>query len=171
MFRPLSLFIGLRYTGAKRRNQYISFISLASMIGLALGVMAMITVLSVMNGFQREMSSRILGMVPHATLTGVQPIADWHQVADAARKNPQVTAAVPFAELEGMLSYKGVMQPVQINGIDPQEETKVSIIGQHIVQGRLDALKPGEFGVVVGEITARRFRLNVGDVLTLIIPE
>jgi lipoprotein-releasing system permease protein len=171
MFRPLSLFIGLRYTGAKRRNQYISFISLASMIGLALGVMAMITVLSVMNGFQREMSSRILGMVPHATLTGAQPIADWQQVAAEARKNPQVTAAVPFAELDGMLSYKGVMQPVQINGIDPQEETKVSIIGQHIVQGSLDALKPGEFGVVVGEITARRFRLNVGDALTLIIPE
>ncbi len=171
MFRPLSLFIGLRYTGAKRRNQYISFISLASMIGLALGVMAMITVLSVMNGFQREMSSRILGMVPHATLTGAQPIADWQQVAAEARKNPQVTAAVPFAELDGMLSYKGVMQPVQINGIDPQEETKVSIIGQHIVQGSLDDLKPGEFGVVVGEITARRFRLNVGDALTLIIPE
>ncbi|GLK89468.1 lipoprotein-releasing ABC transporter permease subunit [Pseudomonas turukhanskensis] len=171
MFRPLSIFIGLRYTGAKRRNQYISFISLASMIGLALGVMAMITVLSVMNGFQREMSSRILGMVPHATITGTQPISDWRQIAAEARKNPQVTAAVPFAELEGMLSYKGVMQPVQINGIDPQEETKVSIVGQHIVQGRLDDLKPGEFGVVVGEITARRFRLNVGDVLTLIIPE
>jgi lipoprotein-releasing system permease protein len=171
MFRPLSIFIGLRYTGAKRRNQYISFISLASMIGLALGVMAMITVLSVMNGFQREMSSRILGMVPHATISGAQPISDWRQIAAEARKNPQVTAAVPFAELEGMLSYKGVMQPVQINGIDPQEETKVSIVGQHIVQGRLDDLKPGEFGVVVGEITARRFRLNVGDVLTLIIPE
>ncbi|PTQ69939.1 lipoprotein-releasing ABC transporter permease subunit [Pseudomonas sp. GV071] len=171
MFRPLSIFIGLRYTGAKRRNHFISFISLTSMIGLALGVLAMIVVLSVMNGFQREMSSRILGMVPHATIAGVQPIGDWHQVAEAALKNPQVTAAVPFAELEGMLSYKGLMQPVQINGIDPKEETKVSIIGKHIVQGSLDALQPGEFGVVIGEITARRFRLNVGDKLTLIIPE
>ncbi|MGY4532442.1 lipoprotein-releasing system permease protein [Pseudomonas sp. TE3786] len=171
MFRPLSVFIGLRYTGAKRRNQFISFISLTSMIGLALGVLAMIVVLSVMNGFQREMSSRILGMVPHATIAGVQPIDNWQEVASAARKNPEVTAAVPFAELEGMLSYKGLMQPVQINGVDPKEETKVSIIGQHIVQGSLDALQPGEFGVVIGEITARRFRLNVGDKLTLIIPE
>ncbi len=171
MFRPLSVFIGLRYTGAKRRNHFISFISLTSMIGLALGVLAMIVVLSVMNGFQKEMSSRILGMVPHATIAGVQPISDWRQIADQALKNPQVTAAVPFAELEGMLSYKGLMQPVQINGIDPKEETKVSIIGQHIVQGSLNDLKPGEFGVVIGEITARRFRLNVGDKLTLIIPE
>ncbi|WP_137886940.1 lipoprotein-releasing ABC transporter permease subunit [Pseudomonas sp. 2FE] len=171
MFRPLSVFIGMRYTRAKRRNHFISFISLTSMIGLALGVLAMIVVLSVMNGFQKEMSSRILGMVPHATIAGVQPLEDWHSVAAAALKNPQVIAAVPFSELEGMLSYKGAMQPIQINGVDPQEETKVSIIGQHIVQGRLADLQPGEFGIVIGEITARRFRLNVGDKLTLIIPE
>lgn len=171
MFRPLPIFIGMRYTRAKRRNHFISFISLTSMIGLALGVLAMIVVLSVMNGFQKEMSSRILGMVPHATIAGVQPLEDWHSVAAAAMKNPQVIAAVPFSELEGMLSYKGAMQPIQINGVDPQEEAKVSIIGQHIVQGRLDDLKPGEFGIVIGEITARRFRLNVGDKLTVIIPE
>ena len=82
-----------------------------------------------------------------------------------------MTGAVPFAELEGMLSYKGMMQPVQINGIDPAEEPKVSIIGKHIVQGALEDLVPGEFGIVVGEITARRFHLNVGDKLTLIVPE
>ncbi|AYC33423.1 lipoprotein-releasing ABC transporter permease subunit [Pseudomonas cavernae] len=171
MFRPLSIFIGSRYTRAKRRNHYISFISLTSMIGLALGVLAMIVVLSVMNGFQKEMSARILGMVPHATLVGVQPLDDWRAVASKAEANPQVLAAAPFSELEGMLSYKGAMQSVQINGVDPQEEPKVSIIGEHIVQGRLDDLKPGGFGVVIGEITARRFRINVGDKLTLIIPE
>ncbi|AYF87307.1 lipoprotein-releasing ABC transporter permease subunit [Pseudomonas sp. JS3066] len=171
MFRPLPIFIGTRYTRAKRRNHFISFISLTSMIGLALGVLAMIVVLSVMNGFQKEMRSRILGMVSHATLSADQPLADWRRVSDAAMKHPEVVGAVPFAELEGMLSYKGMMQPVQINGVDPQEETKVSIIGKHMVQGNLDALKPGESGIVVGEITARRFRLNVGDKLTLIVPE
>ena len=171
MFRPLSLFIGLRYTRAKRRNHFISFISMTSMIGLALGVLAMIVVLSVMNGFQKEMSSRILGMVPHGTLSNLQPLDDWRAVAAQALKTPEVLAAVPFSELEGMLSYKGGMQPIQINGVDPQEEPKVSIIARHMVQGRLDDLKAGDFGVVIGEITARRFRLNVGDKLTLIIPE
>ncbi len=171
MFRPLSIFIGARYTRAKRRNHFISFISMTSMIGLALGVLAMIVVLSVMNGFQREMSSRILGMVPHATILGDKPLDDWQPVAAAAMKNPQVLAAVPFTEMEGMISYKGMMQPIQISGVDPVREGQVSIVADHIVQGRLDDLKPGEFGVVIGEITARRFRLNVGDKLTLIVPE
>jgi lipoprotein-releasing system permease protein len=171
MFRPLPLFIGARYTRAKRRNHFISFISMTSMIGLGLGVLAMIVVLSVMNGFQREMSSRILGMVPHATVVGDQPIGDWRPVADAALRNPEVVAAAPFTELDGMLSYKGAMQPIQLSGIDPAEEGKVSIVASHITQGSLQALAPGEFGVVIGDITARRFRLNVGDKLTLIVPE
>jgi len=171
MFRPLSIFIGTRYTRAKRRNHFISFISMTSMIGLALGVLAMIVVLSVMNGFQKEMSSRILGMVPHAVISGVKPLDDWQPAATASLKDPQVIAAVPFTEMDGMLSYKGSMQPIQINGVDPALESKVSIVTQHIVQGRLQDLKPGEFGVVIGEITARRFRLNVGDKLTLIVPE
>ena len=171
MFRPLSIFIGTRYTRAKRRNRFVSFISMTSMIGLALGVLAMIVVLSVMNGFQREMSSRILGMVPHATLSADRPLDDWQKVAATAMQHKQVNGAAPFAELEGMFSYKGNMQPVQINGIDPAEEQKVSIIGRHMVQGRLEDLKAGEFGVVIGEISARRFRLNVGDKLTLIVPE
>lgn len=171
MFRPLPIFIGARYTRAKRRNHFISFISMTSMIGLSLGVLAMIVVLSVMNGFQREMSSRILGLVPHAAILGVQPVDDWHKVADAAMKNPAVMAVAPITEMEGMLSYKGAMQPIQVGGIDPAEEGKVSIVGQHIVQGRLQGLQPGEFGVVIGELTARRFRLNTGDKLTLIVPE
>ncbi|MBU0809282.1 MAG: lipoprotein-releasing ABC transporter permease subunit [Gammaproteobacteria bacterium] len=171
MFRPLSIFIGIRYTGAKRRNHFISFISMTSMIGLALGVLAMIVVLSVMNGFQKEMSTRILGMVPHASIAGVKPLDDWHVVAAAARLNPQVQAAVPFAELEGMLSVRGAMQPIQLHGIDPALESQVSIIDKHMQQGRLSDLREGEFGVVLGEITARRFQLQVGDKLALIVPE
>ncbi len=171
MFRPLSVFIGMRYTRAKRRNHFISFISLTSMIGLALGVLAMIVVLSVMNGFQQEMSTRILGTVPHASIAGAQPLDDWRAVAEKARENPQVVAAAPFAELEGMLSFRGAMQPIQLQGIDPGQESKVSIIPEHMQQGRLVDLQPGEFGVVIGEITARRFQLKIGDKLALIVPE
>lgn len=171
MFRPLPLFIGARYTRAKRRNHFISFISMTSMIGLSLGVLAMIVVLSVMNGFQREMSARILGLVPHASLLGDAPLQDWRKVADVALRNPAVIAAAPITDMEGMLSYKGAMQPIQVSGIEPAEEDKVSIVGQHIIQGRLQDLVPGEFGVIIGELTARRFRLNTGDKLTLIVPE
>ncbi|GGJ81189.1 lipoprotein-releasing ABC transporter permease subunit [Pseudomonas matsuisoli] len=171
MFRPLAIFIGARYTRAKRRNHFISFISLTSMIGLGLGVMAMIVVLSVMNGFQQEMSSRILGMVPHAVVTAGEPLDDWRVQAKALTADPRVEAAVPFAELDGMLSFHGSMQPVQIHGIDPAEESKVSIVADHVTQGRLNALQPGEFGIVIGELVARRFGLRMGDRLTLIVPE
>ncbi|WP_375233646.1 ABC transporter permease, partial [Pseudomonas syringae] len=92
-------------------------------------------------------------------------------LADAALKNPEVTAAVPFTDMEGMLSYKGSMQPIQISGVDPALEHEVSIVTQHITRGSLEDLKPGEFGVVLGDITARRFRLTIGDKLTLIVPE
>ncbi|MFR0688188.1 lipoprotein-releasing ABC transporter permease subunit [Enterobacterales bacterium AE_CKDN230030158-1A_HGKHYDSX7] len=172
MFRPLSVFIGTRYTRAKRRNHYISFISLTSMIGLALGVLAMIVVLSVMNGFQKEMRSRILGMVPHAVLQKTSgPLDDWQRVAEVAKQNPKIVGAVPYTEVDGMLSYKGMMQPIEVDGVDPALETQVSIIGQHMVQGRLEDLKATEFGVVIGEITARRFHVGVGDSLLLIVPE
>lgn len=172
MFRPLSLFIGSRYTRAKRRNHFISFISLTSMIGLALGVLAMIMVLSVMNGFQREMSNRILGMVPHAVVTGAgQPLDDWQAIAERLDTHPQVLGAAPVTQLEGMLSFKGNMQPIEINGIDPQAETQVSILGSKMVGGRLDDLRPGESGVIIGLMTARRFGLRIGDKLTLIVPE
>ncbi len=171
MFRPLSVFIGSRYTRAKRRNHYISFISLTSLIGLSLGVLAMILVLSVMNGFQREMSARILGMVPHATIDGVQPLDDWQALAQRLRTHPEVQAAAPLTQLEGMLSFKGSMQPIQVSGIEPQVEGDVSIVASRMVAGSLDDLQAGEFGVIIGMITARRFGLSVGDKLTLIVPE
>ena len=171
MFRPLSVFIGSRYTRAKRRNHYISFISLTSLIGLSLGVLAMILVLSVMNGFQREMSARILGMVPHATIDGSQPLDDWQALAQRLRTHPEVQAAAPLTQLEGMLSFKGSMQPLQVSGIEPQVEGDVSIVASRMVAGSLDDLQAGEFGVIIGMITARRFGLSVGDKLTLIVPE
>ncbi|MBC8647994.1 lipoprotein-releasing ABC transporter permease subunit [Pseudomonas sp. MTM4] len=172
MFRPLSIFIGSRYTRAKRRNHFISFISLTSMIGLSLGVLAMIMVLSVMNGFQREMSNRILGMVPHAVIAGDgQPVDDWQALADQVMAHPEVLGAAPITQLEGMLSFKGAMQPIEIKGIDPQTEGEVSILGSKMMAGRLDDLKPGESGVILGLMAARRFGLKLGDKLTLIVPE
>jgi len=172
MFRPLSIFIGSRYTRAKRRNHFISFISLTSMIGLSLGVLAMIMVLSVMNGFQREMSNRILGMVPHAVIAGDgQPVDDWQALAEQLRVHPGVVGSAPITQLEGMLSFKGSMQPIEIKGIDPQAEGQVSILGSKLVAGSLDDLKPGESGVIIGLMTARRFGLKMGDKLTLIVPE
>lgn len=171
MFRPLSLYIGSRYTRAKRRNHYISFISLSSMIGLALGVLALIVVLSVMNGFQREMSARVLGLVPHAVLVGNAPMSDWRNLADRASGQPAVLAAAPLTELDGMLSYRGVMQPIQVHGVEPGVEGQVSIVDRRMVAGSLEALQPGDFGMVIGLTTARRFGLSVGDKLTLIVPE
>lgn len=171
MFRPLSVFIGMRYTRAKRRNHFISFISLTSMVGLALGVLVMILVLSVMNGFDRELRTRILGMVPHATISAAQPIGDWRALAAKVASHPEVEAVAPFSQLQGMLTHSGGVQPVLVNAVLPEAEKSVSIISQHMVRGSLDDLKDGEFGMVIGEISARRFGVGIGDKLTFILPE
>ena len=125
MFRPLFVFIGARYTRAKRRNHFVSFISLTSMIGLALGVVVMIVVLSVMNGFDHEMRTRVLGMVPHATVESGQPIADWPALAAQVRQNPQVEAVAPFTQMQGLLTHAGQVQKILLNGIDPEQEHNV----------------------------------------------
>jgi lipoprotein-releasing system permease protein len=171
MFRPLPFFIGLRYTRAKRRNHFISFISLISMLGLTLGVMVMILVLSVMNGFDRELRTRILGMVPHATINGYQPIEDWQGLASRVVQHPRVEAAAPFIQLQGMLTHDGSVAPVLVNGIVPEAERGVSIIEDHMQSGALADLVDGEFGIIVGELIARRFGVQVGDKLTFVLPE
>ncbi len=171
MFRPLSVFIGMRYTRAKRRSHFISFISLTSMLGLALGVMVMILVLSVMNGFDRELRTRILGMVPHAAVQSFQPIKDWRALAAQIAENPQVEALAPFVQTQGMLSHAGKVLPVMLDGIDPAEEDKVSIISRFFRQGSLASLRAGEFGIVIGELAATRLGVKVGDKLTFISPD
>ncbi|MGL4318731.1 MAG: lipoprotein-releasing ABC transporter permease subunit [Pseudomonas sp.] len=173
MFRPLPFFIGLRYTRAKRRSLFVSFISLTSIIGLALGVLVMIVVLSVMNGFDREMRDRVLGMVPHATLEGSQPLKDWQRIATRVAEHPQVLAVAPFTQMQGLLTNNGQVQKVLINAIDPAEEGKVSIIGDFFLkhQGTLDALKPGDFGIVVGDLAAKKLGLALGDKVTFVAPE
>ncbi len=173
MLRPLSLFLGLRYTRAKRRNHFVSFISLTSIIGLALGVLVMIVVLSVMNGFDREMRNRVLGMVPHATLDSATPIEDWRSVAEGLVRHPQVAAVAPFTQMQGLLTHSGQVQKVLINAIDPVEEGKVSIIGDYFLkdQGSLAALKAGEFGILIGDLASRRLGLSLGDKVTFVAPE
>ncbi|MFD1260233.1 lipoprotein-releasing ABC transporter permease subunit [Entomomonas asaccharolytica] len=171
MFRPFTLFVGLRYIRAKRRNQFISFISLTSMIGLALGVIAMITVLSVMNGFQKEMSGRILGMVSHGIISHKgHPIDNWQTIAEQASNNPNVEGVAPITQLQGMLSYRGKMSPVMVSGIDPQQEDKVSILSKHVTFGSYQDLKPDEFGIIIGEATAGKLGLRVDTPLLLIVP-
>lgn len=172
MFRPFSFFVGLRYTAAKRGNHFISFISLVSMLGLTLGVAALIVVLSVMNGFDRELRQRILGMVPHATLSDYQkPMQDWQAVRDHLAKNANVDATAPFVQAQGMLTHAGQVQGVLVSGIDPQIEPSVSIIEDHFDIGSLDTLEEGEFNIILGELLARQLGASIGDRVTLVLPE
>jgi lipoprotein-releasing system permease protein len=171
MFRPYPVFIGTRYTAAKRSNHFISFISLSSMIGLMLGVAVLITVLSVMNGFDRELRQRILGMVSHATIKGYGPITDWTRIRDHAIQHPQIAAAAPFIHAQGMVTAQGNVNGVMINGILPDEEAKVSIIHNHIIKGAIDDLRSGEFGIVIGELLANYLQVGIGDKLTVVLPE
>src|SRR5699024_10922411 len=122
MFKPLSLFIGLRYTGARTRNSLISVIALISTIGLMLGVAVLITVLSVMNGFEKELQTRILGMVTHVSVHGNEPVDDWQDLAKKVKEHSKVEAAAPFVELEGMLAHSGDVAGAMINGVSPEYE-------------------------------------------------
>ncbi|HEA52459.1 hypothetical protein LCGC14_1155040 [marine sediment metagenome] len=171
MFRPLSFYIGLRYTAAKRRNHFISFISLTSMIGLMLGVAVLIVVLSVMNGFDRELKQRILGMVPHAIIQGSEPLADWRTVDAEVQKHPRVLAAAPFIQGQAMVTGGGEVRGVLLNGVLPEEERTVSIIEDHMIEGKLEDLVSGEFGIIVGRTLAANLRLQIGDRVTVVLPE
>ncbi len=171
MFRPLELFIGLRYTRAKRRNHFISFISLTSMLGIALGVTALITVMSVMNGFEKEVRDRILDMVSHITVSGLDgSLPDWQHVAKLAQENPHVRASAPYVEGEGMLINGRQVNGVFIRGIAPSLEPAVSSVDKKMKAGRLADLKPGHFGIILGRDLARMLGVEVGDKVTLVTP-
>jgi lipoprotein-releasing system permease protein len=166
------LLVGLRYTRAKRRNHFISFISLTSMLGIALGVAALIVVLSVMNGFQKEVRARILGVVAHVQITGADNrLADWQAVAREAVAHPQVAAAAPFVNAQGMLVFGASVRGAVVRGIVPQLEEKVAEIGLHMTVGKLESLAPGEFGIVLGAELARALGARAGDKVTLIAPQ
>lgn len=185
MFHPLSLYIGLRYTRAKRKNNFISFISLVSIGGIALGITTMIVVLSVMNGFQHEVRERSLAMTAHIAITRTedQGITNWQALANIAQQNSEVLGAAPFTNGQALLSNAGIVQPVQINGIDPKFEANVSDIGKKLnpaedsdmpdafKAGNLDQLKAGEFNIILGINLAKSLNATIGDKVSLISSE
>ncbi|MDX1748965.1 MAG: lipoprotein-releasing ABC transporter permease subunit [Methylophaga sp.] len=171
MFRPLSVYIGARYTRAKRRNHFISFISMTSMLGVALGVAALITVLSVMNGFEKELRERILGMTSHAFVTGSDgTLADWEKAEVLIEGFPRVMNTAPFVEGQAMLNQGSRVRGTQIRGVDPALEPKVSSIGDKIIQGRFDSLQPGSYGIILGKDLAIAMGVGTGDKITVITP-
>ena len=172
MKQPVELFIGLRYTSAKRRNHFISFISLISMLGITLGVMALIVVLSVMNGFEQELRGRILGMVSHVTVSSYgNGLQDWQQLSRDTAANPQVIGAAPYVDAEAMLSNQASVSGAIIRGILPEYEPRVSEIHQHMVSGSFDDLKPGEYGIILGTGLASNLNVAPGDRVTMITPQ
>jgi lipoprotein-releasing system permease protein len=169
---PFEYFVGLRYTRAKRRNHFISFISMTSMAGIALGVAALIVVLSVMNGFQKELRTRILGVASHVQISAFEGgLQGWASVADAARRNPEVTATAPFVNAQGLLSFQQTVQGSIIRGIVPSLEDQVADIGRSMKKGSLDALRPGEFGIVLGLELARNLGVRMDEKVTVIAPQ
>lgn len=172
MFRPLALFIGLRYTKAEHKNGFISFISLISIIALTLGVAVLITVLSVMNGFDRELKTRILGTVSQASVLSPEIISDWKSLGEKIQQNDKnVEAVAPFIQLQGMITAYGQVSGVVVSGIEPEYEKKVSIINEHMLAGDIDNLKEGEFGIVLGKSMVDNMNLQLGDKVTLVLPE
>ncbi|GMR16826.1 MAG: lipoprotein-releasing ABC transporter permease subunit [Gammaproteobacteria bacterium] len=171
MFRPVELYVGLRYTRAKRRNHFISFISLSSMMGIALGVTALITVLSVMNGFEKEVRERILDMVSHLTVTDFDgDLKDWQDVLKITKKNKNVIAAAPYIEAQGMLINGSSVNGTLIRGVYPKQEPSVSNIYSKMKTGSFSDLKAGKFGIILGQDLARILGVHVGDKVTMVTP-
>lgn len=169
---PYELFIGLRYTRAKRRNHFISFISLISLLGITLGMTALITVMSVMNGFQKEVRSRILGVASHIQVSGIDgKLTDWRQVAEEALRHSQVEAAAPYVSAQGMVSFDQVVSGVVVRGVLPGMEDKVADLGRMMIDGKLDDLVPGRFGIVIGRELSRALGVFTGDKIVLISPQ
>ena len=172
MYNPFEAFIGLRYVRAKRRNHFISFISLISMLGIAIGVLALITVLSVMNGFQKELTGRILAMASHATV--VQDNAamdDWQATAMTLRRQPGIIGVAPYFRAEGMLVHEHRVHGVVLRGILPREEKTVSLIAEKMQSGDFSGLMPGQFGMIIGSESAQRLGVMPGDTITLVAPQ
>ena len=170
MYKPLEAFIGLRYVRAKRRNHFISFISLISMLGIALGVTTLITVISVMNGFEKELRTRILGAIAHATIQPVDgSLNEWREVIERVQEHPEVNGAAPYIE-EGVWLQGSESSGAFIRGIDPEYEIRVSEVDQKMIAGELSELKPGEYGIILGIGLASRLRVGPGDRVTVIAP-
>tara|TARA_B100001245_G_scaffold180883_1_gene138988 strand:+ start:833 stop:2074 length:1242 start_codon:yes stop_codon:yes gene_type:complete len=171
MFNSFETMIGLRYVRARRRNHFISFISMSSMIGVALGVMALITVISVMNGFEKELKDRILGMASHAVIEELNGLKDWQLVINNIKDHPEIVGAAPYFHAEGMLTKDKIVNGVIIRGILPHEETNVAIVAEKMIEGDLNDLKSTEFNIILGAELVRKLNLEIGDKVTLVAPQ
>ena len=169
---PFEFFVGMRYTRAKRRNHFISFISLTSMVGIGLGVAALIVVLSVMNGFQEELRSRILGVASHLQVTGANNVlSDWQSISTKVQAAKHVTGSAPYIVGQGMISNGQAVQGAIVRGILPGDEDKVSDFAEHMRGGSLTNLKAGEFGMVLGAELAQSLGVILGDKVVLMSPQ
>lgn len=165
---PLSIFIGLRYTRAKRNNHFISLISLISMLGITLGVIVLITVLSVLNGFDREIKKQIFGMIPPITISSYMgEIDNWQKLANIVQTQPDIIAVAPFATGQALLTNENITQPVVVTGILPDREKRISALSDKMVHGDLASLKAGHFGIALGQELAERLGVNMGDQVTV----
>lgn len=172
MFRPLPLFVGLRYFRAKRHNQFISFISFMSMVAIAIGVMALITVLSVMNGFQNELRTRILSMVSDVTISGFDGrLTDWKSVMKQITGMPHVTGAAPYVEDQAMLANGPNMTGTIVSGILPGDYSNVSDVGKKLISGSLSDLKPGSYNIILGKDLAYSLGVGPGDKVIMLISQ
>lgn len=171
MFAPLEIFVGLRYLRARRRNAFVSFISLISMLGIGVGVAALIVVLSVMNGFEGELRSRLLSLSAHATVSGADgTLADWREIVETARRMPGVTGVAPYIQLDGMLANGPALSGVRVRGVDPRQEMRVSEVTGHMLEGDLATLEPGRRRIVIGRVLSLLLGVGVGDDVELLIP-
>ncbi len=169
---PYELFVGLRYTRAKRKNHFISFISMTSMVGVALGVAALIIVLSVMNGFQAELRSRILGVASHIEVTeNTNMLSNWESLAEQVDAQPNVKASAPYVMAQGMLSYGQAVQGALVRGVLPNQENAVADLGKNMREGQLSDLASGEFNIILGADLAYSLGVNVGDKVVLMAPQ
>jgi lipoprotein-releasing system permease protein len=172
MIRPYELSVGLRYTRAKRRNLFISFISLISILGIVVGITALITVLSVMNGFGQELRGRILGFVSHITITGAEgTLSDWREVARRVAGNAEIVGSAPYIVGQGMLINGRSASGVLVRGVLPSEEPQVSDLDRSMLAGGLQALRPSEFGIVLGQALAWRLDATLGSRVSLVVPQ
>ncbi len=171
MFKPIPVAIGLRYLRAKRRNGFISFISMASILGIALGVTVLITTLAVMSGFQKEIRDRLLQMAAHATVSAQgAPMQDWPHAVDVAMHDPRVAGAAPYIEKEALLSGPR-NQPAMVRGVVPAEEAKVSVLAQKMKLGSADSLTPGSFNILLGQELAIWLGVGVGDTVVVTLSD
>ena len=171
MLRPLALYIGFRYTRAKKSNHFVSFVALVSMLGIALGITVLITVLSVMNGFDYEIHNRIFNVARQVTISGQSgKIKNWQEIQKEVAKNSDVLASAPYVAAQGMLTKDGASTGVMITGILPEQDKRVSLMWKFVEDGSIDKLQSGRFGIVLGWNIARILNAYVGDRVVLVTP-